>query len=173
MALSLALLCSSCTREPADSPRPIMVAGVSSGTQAPPRNPFGAGRRSEAPPTSDGYQWTLPRGLPVPRVPADNPMTEPKVALGRRLFYDRRLSGNGQFACATCHQQQRAFTDGKAHAIGSTGGQHARNTMSLANVAYNLTFGWADESLTSLELQMAIPLFNEHPIEMGLQGRQD
>ena len=153
-ALSLAVLCAS-------------------GAQLPPLNPLGAGRRNEAPPTSGGYQWNLPRGLPVPHVPADNPMSEAKVALGRRLFYDRRLSGNGQFACATCHQQQRAFTDGKAHAIGSTGGQHARSTMSLTNVAYNATFGWADESLTSLELQMAVPLFNEHPVEMGMQGRQD
>jgi cytochrome c peroxidase len=122
---------------------------------------------------SGAFKWTLPRGLPVPIVPADNPMTEAKVALGRRLFYDRRLSGNGTFSCATCHEQRKAFTDGRAQAIGATGGRHGRSAMSLVNVAYNMTLGWADESATTLEAQMAVPLFNEHPIEMGLKGRTD
>jgi cytochrome c peroxidase len=141
-----------------------------------PRFAFNAGRQdtsttAKRDPTA--FQWQLPRGLPVPRVPADNPMSEAKVALGRSLFYDRRLSGNGQFSCASCHQQAKAFTDGRAQAIGSTGGRHARSAMSLTNVAYNATFGWADETLTTLETQMAVPLFNEHPVEMGLRGRED
>ncbi|HEY7058904.1 MAG TPA: MbnH family di-heme enzyme [Vicinamibacterales bacterium] len=118
------------------------------------------------------YAWHLPRGLPAPSVPADNPMTQVKVDLGRRLFYDTRLSGNGRYACASCHQQARAFTDGRAHAVGSTGGVHPRSTMSLTNVAYNVTYGWADASLRSLEAQMAVPMFNEHPIEMGMKGRE-
>ena len=99
-------------------------------------------------------------------------MSVAKVDLGRHLFYDTRLSGNGTFACATCHQQARAFTDGRARALGSTGGAHARSTMSLANVAYNASLGWADPSLRSLEAQMAVPMFNEHPIELGLKGRE-
>ena len=99
-------------------------------------------------------------------------MTVAKIDLGRRLFYDRRLSGNGAFACASCHQQARAFTDGRARAIGSTGAEHARSAMSLTNVAYNASFGWADPSLGALEAQMAVPMFNEHPIELGLKGRE-
>ena len=71
-------------------------------------------------------------------------MTVAKIDLGHRLFYDTRLSANGTFACATCHQQAHAFTDGRAHAIGSTGAAHARSAMSLTNVAYNASFGWAD-----------------------------
>jgi cytochrome c peroxidase len=118
------------------------------------------------------FEWRLPPGLPTPSVPADNPMTVPKIDLGRRLFYDVRLSGNGTFACASCHQQSRAFTDGRAQAIGSTGATHARSTMSLANVAYNASFGWADPSLRTLEAQMLVPMFNEHPIELGLKGRE-
>jgi cytochrome c peroxidase len=118
------------------------------------------------------YAWRLPAGLPIPRVPADNPMSVAKVELGRRLFYDTRLSGNGTFACASCHQQTRAFTDGRAHALGSTGGLHPRSTMSLTNVAYNASLGWADPSLRTLEAQMAVPMFNEHPIELGLKGRE-
>jgi cytochrome c peroxidase len=119
-----------------------------------------------------GYVWSLPRGLPTPKVPADNPVTQTKIDLGRRLFYDTRLSGNRRFSCASCHQQARAFTDGRAHAVGSTGGVHPRSTMSLTNVAYNLTYGWADPSLLSLEAQMAVPMFNEHPIELGMKGRE-
>src|SRR5262245_25679788 len=102
------------------------------------------------------FAWQLPPGLPTPKVPADNPMTVAKIDLGRRLFYDVRLSGNGTFACATCHQQARAFTDGRAHAIGSTGAEHARSAMSLTNVAYNASFGWADTSLRTLESQIAV-----------------
>jgi cytochrome c peroxidase len=118
------------------------------------------------------FVWKLPPGIPTPRVPADNPMSDAKVALGRRLFYDTRLSGNSTYACASCHQQARAFTDGRARAIGSTGAAHARSAMSLTNVAFNVTFGWADPSLQSLEAQMAVPMFNEHPIELGLRGRE-
>ena len=62
--------------------------------------------------TPSTYVWDLPAGFPRPRVPADNPMTAAKVELGRRLFYDTRLSANGQQSCATCHEQARAFTDG-------------------------------------------------------------
>jgi cytochrome c peroxidase len=118
------------------------------------------------------FAWKLPPGLPVPIVPADNPMTDAKIALGRRLFYDTRLSGNGSFACATCHQQRRAFTDGLAHALGSMGQEHPRSAMSLANVAYNVSFGWADPGLRTLEAQMAVPMFNQHPIELGLKGNE-
>jgi cytochrome c peroxidase len=172
--LSLAVLCTSCTREHADAPRPIVEAGArSSAAQATAPDPLGGARHAGVVPRSGDYRWTLPPGLPVPRVPADNPMSDAKVALGRRLFYDRRLSGNREFSCASCHQQSKAFTDGRAQAVGSTGGRHARSAMSLTNVAYNATFGWADETLTSLEAQMAVPLLNERPVEMGLRGRED
>jgi cytochrome c peroxidase len=99
-------------------------------------------------------------------------MSEAKVRLGRRLFYDTRLSGNGTFSCASCHQQARAFTDGLAHALGSTGQAHPRSAMSLANVAFNASYGWADGRVRTLEAQMAVPMFNEHPIEMGLKGNE-
>ena len=99
-------------------------------------------------------------------------MSEAKVALGRRLFYDTRLSGNQTYSCASCHQQAHAFTDGRAAAIGSTGQAHARSTMTLTNVAYNASYGWADAATRTLEAQMAVPMFNEHPIELGMKGRE-
>src|SRR6187397_1679085 len=116
------------------------------------------------------FATRLPPGLPAPLVPADNPISEEKVQLGRRLFYDTRLSANGSYSCASCHQQARAFTDGRAQAVGSTGQTHTRSSLSLTNVAYNATYGWADDKRQSLESQMEVPMYNEHPIELGLKA---
>lgn len=122
---------------------------------------------------SDSYTWQLPAGFPVPLVPRDNPMSEAKVELGRRLFYDTRLSGNRSFSCASCHQQALAFTDGKPRAVGSTGAVHPRGTMSLANVAYNRSFNWGDPEKRRLEEQMLVPMFGTEPVELGLAGLED
>jgi cytochrome c peroxidase len=100
-------------------------------------------------------------------------MTAAGVELGRHLFYDTRLSGNGTQACATCHRQGLAFTDGRARAVGSTGEIHSRSAMSLANVAYNPVFTWADPRLRSLEEQALVPMFGERPVELGLGGRNE
>lgn len=114
------------------------------------------------------WAWGLPANFPTPRVPADNPMNEAKVALGRFLFYDIRLSGNGTQACASCHHQDKAFTDGRMVAIGSTGELHPRNAQGLANVAYSATITWANPSLLSLEAQAQVPIFGEAPVELGI-----
>jgi cytochrome c peroxidase len=95
-------------------------------------------------------------------------MSTAKVALGRYLFYDTRLSGNGQQACATCHEQARAFTDGRAHARGSTGAEHPRSSMSLVNVAYASVLTWGNPSVVNLEEQALVPMFGDHPVELGL-----
>lgn len=96
------------------------------------------------------YAWDLPRGFPAPRVPADNPMTADKVELGRALFFDPQLSGNGTQACASCHQPEKAFTDGRATAVGSTGAIGRHNSMSLVNVAYNASQTWANPDRKSV-----------------------
>ncbi len=130
-----------------------------------------AATASGQPPAID-YDWQLPRGFPVPAVPGDNPMSAEKVSLGRLLFYEPRLSITGRHACANCHTQSLAFTDGRARAVGATGEPHPRSAMSLANVAYNPAYTWTDPGFASLEAQVLQPLFNEHPIEMGLAGRE-
>jgi len=114
------------------------------------------------------FVWELPSGFPVPAVPPDNPMSLQKVELGRRLFYDKRLSDNGTFSCASCHAQALAFTDTRATAIGSTGQLHPRSSMSLANVAYARTLTWANPLLVALERQALVPQFGDAPVELGL-----
>jgi cytochrome c peroxidase len=100
-------------------------------------------------------------------------MSVPKVELGRRLFYDTRLSANGTQSCASCHRQEQAFTDGRITALGSTGVQHRRNSMSLANVAYAASLTWANPVVPDLETQALVPLFGEHPVELGLAGQEE
>lgn len=99
-------------------------------------------------------------------------MTPEKFELGRYLFYDVRLSGNGTQSCASCHQQALAFSDGKARSVGSTGEQHSRNAQSLTNVAWNSTFTWANPVLTTIEKQVHIPMFGEFPVELGITGNE-
>ena len=100
-------------------------------------------------------------------------MSWEKVELGRLLFYDTRLSGNQTYACASCHQQSLAFTDGIGRAIGSTDELHPRGSMSLANVAYTPTLTWANPLLGRLEDQALVPMFGEEPIELGLAGKEE
>lgn len=118
------------------------------------------------------YELRLPRGFPQPHVPEDNPLTYEKIELGRFLFYDTRLSGNQTYACASCHQQDKAFTDGLPQAVGSTGELHPRSAMSATNVAYAATLGWANPTLFTLENQALVPMFGETPVELGLAGKE-
>jgi hypothetical protein len=98
-------------------------------------------------------------------VPADNPLTEESVELGRRLFYDRRLSGDDTVSCSTCHRQRLAFTDGRRTGIGVSGKPLAFNSMSLANLMWGAQhFFWNGRAAT-LEAQTLVPI--QHPDEMA------
>lgn len=122
---------------------------------------------------STDYAWRLPVNLPKPRVPFDNPMSDTKVELGRRLFYDTRLSVNGTMSCGSCHIQALAFTDGRARSVGVTGDVHPRSSMSLVNSAYASRLTWANPLLNRAEDQALTPLLGDNPIEMGLGGKVD
>ena len=121
---------------------------------------------------TEGYKWDLPQWAPEPIVPPDNPMSREKVELGRHLFYDKRLSSDASMSCATCHQQEKAFTDGKARSEGIDGTLGGRSAMSLANAGYLPVLTWMNPNLNSLEIQALIPIFGEHPVEMGMAGRE-
>ncbi len=103
--------------------------------------------------------------LPAPYIPADNPQTEEGLALGRKLFYDPILSGDGSQACASCHQPGNSFSDPKKFSIGIDGFEGTRNSMPLYNMAWNTNekFFWDGRSV-GLEKQALDPVTN--PIEM-------
>ena len=98
-------------------------------------------------------------------LPADNPLTVEAVELGRRLFYDPRLSGNNTVSCSTCHQQHLAFTDGLRTGVGVSGKPLALNSMSLANLMWGPRFFFWNGRAATLEEQALIPI--QHIDEMA------
>ena len=97
-------------------------------------------------------------------IPADNPTTKEGVYLGRMLFYEKKLSADNTVSCGSCHQQAKAFTDGKALSEGVNHGLSSRNSMSLTNLLWARKFFW-DGRATGLEQQAVFPLTDPH--EMG------
>ncbi|ARN70927.1 MAG: cytochrome c peroxidase [Bacteroidota bacterium] len=94
----------------------------------------------------------------------NNPLTEQGIALGKKLFFDGRLSSNNAIACAFCHEQEFAFTHhGHTLSHGVNGNIGFRNTPPLQNLAFQKEFGW-DGAASHLDLQPIIPITN--PIEM-------
>lgn len=103
---------------------------------------------------------TLPLGLPPVSVPPNNLQSAEKIAIGKALFHDRRLSADGKVSCATCHKPDHAFTDGLPVAVGAYGRKGTRNTPSLLNVAYLTSLFW-DGRRTQLEEQAKDPFVNQ------------
>ena len=105
-----------------------------------------------------------PLGLPPVPIPADNPPTADSIALGRKLFYDVRLSGDDTVSCASCHKPELFFTDGRSGSKGIGGKIGKRNAPTVMNAAYYSSFFW-DGRAASLEQQAGFPIAN--PVEMG------
>jgi cytochrome c peroxidase len=123
--------------------------------------------RREAPvekPVGATLQIAAPLGLPPVPIPANNPVTAETVALGRKLFYDPRLSTDDTLSCASCHNPLLGFADGRRVSAGFSGKAGTRNAPSVLNAAYAGHQFW-DGRATSLEDQAAGPISN--PIEMN------
>jgi cytochrome c peroxidase len=118
-------------------------------------------------PVKVGAADSLLLGLPPLSIPADNPMTPAKIELGKTLFFDKRLSADGSISCASCHQPELAFTDGKALAEGVDKRKGTRNTPTILNAAFNTSRFW-DGRRPSLETQALDPFIN--PREHGLKS---
>ncbi|MFY9461506.1 MAG: cytochrome c peroxidase [Aquabacterium commune] len=99
--------------------------------------------------------------LPQPPIPKDNPMTPAKVELGKKLFWDARLSGNGSMPCVSCHLPNLGWGDGGAISRGYPGTKHWRNSQTILNSAYYNKLFW-EGSVTSLEAQA--PAAAEGPV---------
>ena len=115
-------------------------------------------------------QVGLPAALSKSVIPLASPLTPAAVALGEKLFFDSRLSGDGTVACATCHDPARAFTDGRPTSVGIQGRVGQRNAPTVLNALYNKTQFW-DGRVDTLEQQAALPMTN--PFEMGSAGIGD
>ncbi len=96
--------------------------------------------------------------------PSDNPQNAEKIALGRKLFFDKRLSLDGSISCASCHDPQKAFSDQRSKSLGINGQLSERNAPSILNAAF-LKTAMFDAHLATLELQAIVPI--QEPVEMG------
>ena len=106
----------------------------------------------------------LPKGVLEPEIPENNPLTVEKVALGKKLYFDKRLSADGTVSCASCHDPLHGFADGKVVATGIRGQAGARNSPTVLYTGFSEVQFW-DGRAPTLEEQAKQPLVN--PVEMG------
>ncbi len=143
---ALALVGGLATRATADPPTPPAAQVVRSGT----------------------WRMTLPLGLPADAayLPDDRPMSLEKIALGRLLFFDPRLSKDATVSCAICHMPARAFTDGRPVSPGVGQQLGARNSPTVVNRLFSKDQFW-DGRAADLEDQVHVPLMNPREMAMG------
>tara|TARA_B110000459_G_C16595185_1_gene488241 strand:+ start:307 stop:1275 length:969 start_codon:yes stop_codon:yes gene_type:complete len=126
---------------------------------------------------SDPYSLFIPKGFPTPFIPEDNQLSDSRVALGKKLFFDNMMSRDSSLSCASCHQPQFAFSDGRQKSVGIKGRQVSRNAPTLTNVAYQPYF-LLDGLNPSLETQVKIPIhehneFDFHILLIAERMKQD
>jgi cytochrome c peroxidase len=116
-----------------------------------------------------GGSKDLSLGLPPVVAPSDNPTTPIKVALGRKMFFDKRLSSDNSVSCATCHDPNAGFADPHPVSIGVKGREGERNSSTVLNVAFMTPLMWDGKALT-LEDQSMLPLLS--PTEMDIPPQE-
>lgn len=113
------------------------------------------------------YALPLPEGFPMPEIPEDNQLSEERVALGKKLFFDPLLSRDSTISCGSCHFQENSFADPRQLSVGIDGRLGLRNSPSLANIAYRENF-FFDGGVPSLELQVAAPIEDHNEFDFNL-----
>ncbi|QTN32638.1 cytochrome C peroxidase [Akkermansiaceae bacterium] len=116
----------------------------------------------DLPSEPEGYPLTLPRHVPLPSLPLDNPLLVQRVALGERLFNEPKLSRTNAISCASCHQGEE-MSDPRRFSPGVDGKHGSRHAMPLFNLAWKSSFFW-DGRAPSLREQVLVPI--EDPLEM-------
>jgi len=124
---------------------------------------FSSCKKNEVDLSITPYKLEIPSHFPAMTIPADNPMTVEGVELGRRLFYDTRLSRDNSISCASCHSQENAFSDPNKFSIGVDGKVGTRQSMALVNLGWQSAFFW-DGRAETLEEQILHPVVD--PLEM-------
>lgn len=115
----------------------------------------------------DEYLLPLPPGFPAPDIPADNTLTLPRIALGRRLFYDPVLSKDSTRSCGSCHFAHLAFADSTPVSLGIEGRPGTRNTPTLANVAYQKKL-LREGGVPTLEMQILVPIQEHNEFDFNI-----
>lgn len=115
----------------------------------------------------DAYVLNVPSGFAFPNMPYDNPLTTAKIALGKKLFYEKALSVDSTISCGTCHKQEFAFSDNVAVTAGVEGRLGFRNAPTLTNIA------WAPEMLMdggnpALETQVYVPIETHFEMDFNM-----
>lgn len=128
-----------------------------------------AGAADHRPESAADYRPEIPKGIPADLweelIPKDNPMTAEKVALGEKLYFDKRLSVDRTVSCATCHDPATALADRNAVGVGISNKKGARNSPTVLNSMFNELQFW-DGRAATLEEQAKMPIIN--PLEMGM-----
>lgn len=114
------------------------------------------------------YVYSLPEAFPAPPIPAENPLTESKVLLGKYLFYDKALSRDSSVSCASCHYPQLSFSDQNALSTGIQGRLGTRNAPPLSNIAYSTSL-MRDGGVPTLEKQIIAPLTAHNEMDFSYE----
>lgn len=119
--------------------------------------------------TETPYEFNLPAGVPFPPIPSDRAVTLERVALGKQLFYDKRLSRNETISCGSCHLQSEGFADHHPISIGIDNRIGFRNSPTLINVAYHPYF-FREGGNNSLESQVFGPIEDHREMDFSTIG---
>jgi cytochrome c peroxidase len=140
------------------SPRPGLTADAYADLAKSLRNLYSKPTKDWPPPAVDpGVEFVEFGLIRKPQFPQDNPFTEAKAELGKRLFFDPRLSASGAIACASCHEPQLGWSDGRSTSFGHARSPGARNAPTLVNIAHRKSLFW-DGRAKTLEEQAIAPI---------------
>ncbi len=131
------------------------------------QTPVFAAKPAPAPAGTHPLTPAITQRFPQVQLPADNPLTEEGVALGRQLFHDTRLSINGTQSCASCHDQKNAFADPRRFSLGAQQQAGKRNAMPLFNLAWHQGFFW-DGRAATLREQVLMPIQDKNEMNETL-----
>ena len=115
----------------------------------------------------EAYPLRIARTFPMPQLPEDNPLLKGRVALGKAIFNDEKLSRTGMLSCASCHHTNKAFTDGKALSVGVDGRVGTKNSMPLFNLAWKDKYFW-DGRAPTLRDQVLMPIESHEELDQNL-----
>ena len=110
---------------------------------------------------------TIPTGFPTPLIPDDNALSEDRIKLGKKLFFDKILSRDSSISCASCHQPKYAFSDALKTPKGIKEREVLRNTPTLTNIGYNQSF-LRDGVNPSLEAQVIVPIHEKNEFDFHI-----